>query len=186
MGGRGAGSASSKKSGAGGGSLDFEREAEALGLERVTSGPDAGTYKGVTKIDPRYNYELSAWFRGKENLHNATFGAPVFGILKETEKAVYAMVFTGMNSSENASRRTLWVPKSQLRAKETPEKPKYDSAGKITNPGVITGMSYDDMAKQFRSYDGLPANNNFVYRETPSYWGQTKRSFGAEDKRKSR
>ena len=183
MGGRGAGSASSGKKAGGGGSLDIEREAAALGLERITKGPDEGTYKGVTKIDPRYNYELSAWFRHKENLNDIVFGAPVFGILKETEKAVYAMVYNGVNLSENASRRTLWVPKSQLRATETPAKPRYDSAGKLLNPGVITGLSYDDMSKQFRLYDGLPANNNFVYHEVRTYWGQKQNRWGPEDKR---
>ena len=176
MGGRGAGSASSKKVGAGGGGADMLKAAQELGYHPITSGATAGWYDQVKTLDERYQYQDKPWFADKENLGDDFNGAPLFGVLKETEKAVYAMVANGVKGGGNTSRRTLWIPKSQLLARETPEAPVYKN-GKLTNPGILKVSDYDSLAAAFREANGFHENRSSIYREGSfnKYWGKEKK-----------
>ena len=178
MGGRGAGSASSgKKAGGGGVSEDMLKSAWNLGYNPITSGNNQGWYDQVKTIDERYQYQVKPWFADKENLGDDFNGAPVFGVLKETEKAVYAMVANGVKGGGYTSRRTLWIPKSQLLARETPEAPVYKN-GKLTNPGVLKVSDYDSLSASFKEANGFHDNRSSIYREGSfnKYWGKEKKT----------
>jgi len=61
------------------------------------------------------SYTVKDWFANKvaRDVHRNIFMCDVFCILKETDKAVYAMLNLGTNFH-----KTMWVPKSVLVSKE--------------------------------------------------------------------
>lgn len=66
----------------------------------------------------------------------------IFAIIKETEKAVYAMVNLGTNFE-----RTMWVPKSVLIENEIREE-----FGKAAHHETIRVESYEEAAEEFRTF----------------------------------
>lgn len=80
-----------------------------------------------------HNAEIKEWFEGKlaEEMHlGRMFYLRLFCKIKETEKAVYAMCFTGYNGAGNAAtRRCAWMPKSAIENFESlPMIADYDEA----------------------------------------------------------
>ena len=66
----------------------------------------------------------------------------VFGILKETEKAVYAMVSLG-----NKSRKTMWIPKSVLIEEQIGE----DGQGRF-HYETRKFETYEEAVEEFKSF----------------------------------
>lgn len=54
--------------------------------------------------------EVKDWFAAKNDLGNGN----IVAVIKETEKAVYALVWTSFNN-----RKTCWIPKSCILEEET-------------------------------------------------------------------
>lgn len=84
-------------------------------------------------------YTVKDWFANKiaQEVGRNISMCEVFAILKETEKAVYAMLNLGCDS-----RKTMWVPKSVLVEVET---------GNGRYP-VLTDIDYDEAVKEFKAH----------------------------------
>lgn len=90
------------------------------------------------------SYEVKDWFGDKvaqEVGRNITM-CDVFAILKETEKAVYAMLNLGENF-----RKCLWIPKSVLIEKEVGEQTNGTYAYE-----TIFEEDYDKCVKMFKEH----------------------------------
>ena len=78
------------------------------------------------------SYTVKDWFANKvaEEIKSNIFMCDVFAVLKETEKAVYAMLNLGC-----LKKKTMWVPKSVLVEVENGHKviiePDYDKASRL-------------------------------------------------------
>lgn len=60
---------------------------------------------------------IKEWFEKKlvEELNlPRVYSLQIFCILKETDKAVYAMLYTGFNNYGKATRKCKWIPKSAI------------------------------------------------------------------------
>lgn len=91
--------------------------------------------KDMKKIEK--GYTVNDWFGNKvasECKRNITM-CDVFAILKETPKAVYAMLSVGCDS-----RKCMWVPKSCL----------IETTGE-----TVVECTYDEAVEEFRSYWSL-------------------------------
>lgn len=90
------------------------------------------------------SYTVKEWFANKvatEVGRNINM-CDVFAILKETDKAVYAMLNLGCDS-----RKTMWVPKSVLVASEAGE----DELGAMHYETIFT-EDYDEAVRAFRNH----------------------------------
>lgn len=97
-------------------------------------------------IEAGRTYTIKEWFGNKlanEIGRNITSGE-IFAILKETEKAVYAMLHIG-----GTSRKTTWIPKSVL-VDTTDEE--YDEAEGDGRFPLIINDNYDEVVKAWDSH----------------------------------
>lgn len=91
------------------------------------------------------SYEVKKWFANKvanEVKENISM-CEVFAILKQTDKAVYAMLNLGTDK-----RKTMWVPKSVLVEYEVGE----DSVTGFYHYETLFNDSYDECVEAFRLF----------------------------------
>lgn len=90
------------------------------------------------------SYTVKEWFADKiaNELEKDIYMCDVFAILKETEKAVYAMLNLGPNS-----RKCMWVPKSVLIANEVG----YDETGAYNHETLFI-EDYNEAVEAFKDH----------------------------------
>lgn len=91
------------------------------------------------------SYEVKDWFANKiaNEIRMDIEMCTVFAILKETEKAVYAMLNLGTNE-----RRCMWIPKSVLVENEVGEDPETGAYHHET----IFNDDYGECAQLFKEF----------------------------------
>lgn len=90
------------------------------------------------------SYTVKDWFASKvaQEVKKNIFCCDVFAVLKETDKAVYAMLNLGCDS-----RKTMWVPKSVLIENEVGE----TETGSV-NYETLFIEDYDEAVERFKSF----------------------------------
>lgn len=91
------------------------------------------------------SYEVKDWFANKiaNEMQKNISMCNVFCILKETEKAVYAIINCGCDC-----RKTMWVPKSVLVENEIGE----DAVTSINHYETLKSDSYDEAVEAFKNF----------------------------------
>lgn len=87
------------------------------------------------------SYTVKEWFANKvaEEVKQNITDCDVFAVIKETEKAVYAMLYIGFER-----KKTMWIPKSVLVEREIGE----DAIGLYNHETLIVG-SYEEASEEF-------------------------------------
>lgn len=96
-------------------------------------------------IEAGRTYTIKEWFGNKlanEIGMNITSGE-IFAVLKETEKAVYAMIHT-----TGTCRKTTWIPKSVLIDTTDEERDEFDGDGRFP---LIINDNYDEVVKSWEN-----------------------------------
>lgn len=97
------------------------------------------------EIRTNKSYTVKEWFANKvANEVGANISmCDVFAVLKQTEKAVYAMLNLGTDN-----RKTMWVPKSVLIENEIGE----DAATGVQRYETLFNDNYDECVEAFRTH----------------------------------
>lgn len=92
-------------------------------------------------IEAGRTYEVKEWFANKvaQEVGRNITDCQLFAVIKETEKAVYAMLHIG-----GTSRKTMWIPKSVL--VDNTEEEMEDADGRFP---LIINNDYNEVAKKW-------------------------------------
>lgn len=89
----------------------------------------------MIKLEKEKSYTVKDWFAKKiaEELGKSTFCTEIFAVIRETDKAVYAMLNLGF-----MKKKTMWIPKSVIVEDEK-------------DHGTMICSDYDECSKAFSS-----------------------------------